>query len=63
MASKRAQPRPPTARRKTRPKPRTTCVHCGEDLPPIAVQHNDPYCSTSCAREGYQTTETRKKLT
>ena len=27
------------------------CALCGKPLPPVAILHNDPYCSTVCARK------------
>ena len=42
-----------------------TCLREGCDNPllPLAIENEDPFCSTSCAREHYGTQEQRKKLT
>jgi hypothetical protein len=29
------------------------CKACGEPLPPVAIQHQDEFCSTECARQHY----------
>jgi len=33
-----------------------TCFVCGKPLTPISIQHEDPYCSSTCARKyhGYE---------
>jgi len=44
---------PPRTPAKPDPKvPRNRkCVVCGKPLTPISLQHNDPYCSSPCARK------------
>jgi len=31
------------------------CIVCKKDRPQVAVTHNDPFCSATCAREFYGT--------
>lgn len=33
------------------------CKECGSPLPPLAVEHGDEFCSTTCARRHYGTAE------
>lgn len=35
-----------------------TCVICGKELPPVALAHNDPFCSTNCANIYFGSNET-----
>jgi hypothetical protein len=35
------------------------CKECGNPRPPLAVEHGDEFCSTTCARRYYGTAQER----
>lgn len=39
------------------------CKECGKARPPLAVEHGDEFCSTTCARRHYGTTPARDVVT
>lgn len=43
----------PAAKRVRRKPPRTTCEQCGADLPEISIKHEDPFCTTGCAKTAH----------
>ncbi|MGH2403746.1 MAG: hypothetical protein ACRDGN_04700 [bacterium] len=36
-------------------KRRDLCQRCGKRIPPVALEHNDPFCSRVCAEATYGT--------
>lgn len=43
-----------TPKRDPKPKRNGGCASCGKARPEVAVKHDDPFCSASCARDWHR---------